>query len=141
MSNLARAIAIAATAHQEQRDKAGAPYVLHPIRMMLRMNTEVEMMAAVLHDVIEDTPWTLEQLQAEGFSEEVVAAVDCLSHRPDEPYSEFIERIRSNHIAMRVKLADIEDNMDFRRIKNLTERDLRRVEKYHHYWKLLKEMV
>src|SRR5207244_4075102 len=88
MATLGKAIAIAAQAHQAQRDKAGAPYILHPLRMMLRMRSEIEMMAAVLHDVVEDTAWTLDKLRQAGFSEEVMQAVACLMHRVHETYDD-----------------------------------------------------
>lgn len=137
MATLGRAIAIAARAHQEQFDKAGAPYILHPLRIMARMSTEAEMIAAVLHDLVEDTPWTIEQLRAEGFAAEVLAAIECLTRRDGETYDEFIERARTNPIACRVKLADLEDNMDLRRIAHVTDRDLERLRKYHHARQLL----
>src|SRR4030095_5364261 len=96
MATLGKAIAIAAQAHQDQYDKAGAPYILHPLRMMLRMSSETEMMAAILHDVVEDTDWTLDKLRQAGFSEEVVQAVECITHRDRETYDEFIGRVRTN---------------------------------------------
>ncbi len=134
MANLARAIAIAAQAHQNQKDKSGEPYILHPIRVMLRMRSEVDMTVAILHDVIEDTEWTIEQLRAEGFSEEVLQAVACLTHQENESYGEFLARIESNAIARRVKLADLEDNMDVRRLNALTEKDIQRLQRYHPAW-------
>lgn len=133
------AVSIAAQAHKGQRDKAGAPYLLHPLRLMLRMNNEAAMMAAVLHDVVEDTPWTLERLRGEGFSAEVLEAVDCLTHREGESYQEFVERVRTNPIARQVKIADLEDNMNVRRIAQLGAKDLERLEKYHRAWCTLKE--
>jgi (p)ppGpp synthase/HD superfamily hydrolase len=84
MTTLEDAISIAAQAHKGQKDKAGAPYLLHPLRMMLRMNSEAPMIAAVLHDVVEDSDWTLEQLREKGFSDEVLDAVECLTHRDGE---------------------------------------------------------
>ena len=134
MSTLARAIALAAQAHVEQREKSGAPYILHPIRLMLRMDSEPEMIVAVLHDVVEDTPWTLDQLRAEGFSEEVLAAVDCVTRRATETYAEFVERARHNPVARKVKLADLEDNMDVRRLPEVTDHALERLKKYHQAW-------
>jgi (p)ppGpp synthase/HD superfamily hydrolase len=134
MATLGKAIAIAAQAHQDQYDKAGAPYILHPLRMMLRMSSETEMMAAILHDVVEDTDWTLDKLRQVGFAEEVVQAVECLTHRNYETYAEFIARVRTNTIARKVKLADLEDNMDMRRLSTLTEKDTERLHKYHHAW-------
>lgn len=131
------AISIAALAHKGQKDKAGAPYLLHPLRMMLRMNSEAAMMVAVLHDVVEDTDWKLEQLHEAGFSDEVIEAVDCLTHRKGESYEEFVERVRTNPIARQVKVADLEDNMNICRISQLGAKDLERLEKYHRAWCVL----
>jgi (p)ppGpp synthase/HD superfamily hydrolase len=131
------AVSIAARAHSGQKDKAGAPYLLHPLRMMLRMETEAAMMAAVLHDVVEDTEWTLGRLREAGFSEEVLEAVDCLTHREGESYEEFVERVRTNRIARQVKIADLEDNMNVRRINQLGPKELERMEKYHRAWRVL----
>lgn len=131
------AIAIAAQAHKGQRDKAGAPYLLHPLRMMMRMDGEAAMMAAVLHDVVEDTDWTLERLRAEGFADEVLEAVDCLTKREGETYEEFIRRVERNPVARQVKVADLEDNMNIRRIGEIVPKDLERLEKYHKAWRAL----
>jgi (p)ppGpp synthase/HD superfamily hydrolase len=141
MKSLERAIAIAVEAHAGVADKAGSPYVLHPLRMMLRMETEAEMMAAVLHDVVEDGDgWTLKRLAAEGIPPVVVEAVRFLTKRPEEEadYEAFIRRAGRNPLARRVKLADLEDNMDLRRIVNPTERDFARLEKYRSAYALLK---
>jgi (p)ppGpp synthase/HD superfamily hydrolase len=140
MATLGKAIAIAAQAHQEQYDKAGAPYILHPLRMMLRMSSETEMMAAVLHDVVEDTKWTLDQLRQAGFADEVVQAVECLTHRDYETYDEFIARVCTNAIASKVKLADLEDNMDVRRLRTWTAKDAERLHKYHRAWLALRQV-
>lgn len=137
MATIEDAISIAAQAHKGQKDKAGDPYLLHPLRMMLRMNSEGAMMAAVLHDVVEDTGWTLEQLREEGFLDEVLEAVDCLTHRSGESYQEFVERVQTNPIARQVKIADLEDNMNIRRISQLGAKDLERLEKYHKAWCML----
>ena len=131
------AISIAAQAHKGQKDKAGAPYLLHPLRMMMRMTSEAAMMAAVLHDVVEDTDWTLERLRQEGFSDEVLEAVDCLTHREGESYEEFVARVRANPMARQVKIADLEDNMNIRRMSRLGAKDLERLEKYHRAWCVL----
>lgn len=137
MATVEDAVSIAARAHRGQKDKAGASYLLHPLRMMLRMDTEAAMMAAVLHDVVEDTEWTLERLREAGFSDEVLEAVDCLTHREGESYEQFVERVRANPIARQVKIADLEDNMNVRRINQLGPRDLERLEKYHRAWRVL----
>ena len=137
MSLLQRAIEIAVEGHRAQRDKAGAPYVLHPLRMMLRQRSEHAMMAAVLHDVVEDAGWTLERLAAEGMPREVVAAVDCLTRRADESYEQFVERVKPNPIARAVKLADLEDNLLLTRIAALRDKDWERVQRYHRAWHVL----
>ena len=137
---LARAIEIAASAHAAQVDKGGAPYELHPLRMMLRMRSETAMMAAVLHDVVEDTPWTPEKLRAEGIPEEVLEAVACLTRRPGEDYADFIERAGTNPVAREVKLADLEDNMDLKRIPEPGAKDFERLAKYRRSWATLKAM-
>jgi len=134
MANLARAIALASEAHVEQREKSGAPYIMHPLRLMLRMQTEAEMIVAVLHDVVEDTPWTLDQLRAEGFPDEIIQAIDCVTRRLDETYEQFVDRARDNAIARKVKLADLEDNMDLRRLPDLTAKSLERMKEYHDAW-------
>ena len=131
------AVSIAARAHRGQKDKAGATYLLHPLRLMMRMDTEAAMMAAVLHDVVEDTEWTLERLREAGFSEEVLEAVDCLTHREGESYQQFVERVRTNRIARQVKIADLEDNMNVRRMNQLGPKELERMEKYHRAWRVL----
>jgi (p)ppGpp synthase/HD superfamily hydrolase len=129
---LERAIAIAAAAHEGQVDKAGAPYILHPLRMMLAVTTPEARMAAVLHDVVEDGDVTLEQLRAEGFPAAVVEAVDALTKREHEEddYEAFIRRAALNPIAREVKLADLRDNADLSRIADPTEKDRARIEKY-----------
>ena len=132
-SPLEKAIAIALQAHCGQRDKAGAPYVLHPLRMMCRMTDDEARMAAVLHDVVEDGPrWTFDRLRAEGIPERVVEAVGYLTKRPEEEgdYDAFIRRAAGNPIARRVKLADLADNMELSRIAEPGERGFVRVEKY-----------
>ena len=141
MANLARAIAIAAEAHREQLDKNGAPYILHPVRVMMKMGTEEAMMAAVLHDVVEDSGWTLEQLRSEGFSERVVTAVAHLTKRPSEEgdYDASIRRVMEDPLARKVKIADLEDNMDPKRLRQINERDVERLKKYHGAWLALRQ--
>jgi (p)ppGpp synthase/HD superfamily hydrolase len=135
---LERAIQIAVEAHKGQLDKSGKPYILHPLRVMLRMSTPEQMMAAVLHDVVEDTPWTLDQLRDEGLPENVLEAVDCLSHREGESYDQFVERLLPHPIARKVKLADLEDNMDIRRLSGtLSAKDIERINKYLKYWNIV----
>jgi (p)ppGpp synthase/HD superfamily hydrolase len=137
MPSLEDAILLAVQAHRGQRDKVGQPYILHPLRMMARLQGEAERMAAVLHDVVEDTPHTLDELRQLGYPEEVVRAVDCLTRRPKESYEQFIERVKTNAVARRVKLADLEDNMDVRRLNEVTEAARDRLERYRRAWTAL----
>lgn len=139
MIMLEKAIAIAVQVHAGQEDKAGKPYILHPIRVMMKMETGDEMITAVLHDVIEDSEdhadrWTIERLREEGFSEEILHALDNLTRRDGEPYGAFIDRVKTSPLSRRVKLADLEDNMDVNRIPMLDEHDVERLEKYHRAW-------
>ena len=141
MAKLERAIEIAVLAHKGVRDKAGEPYILHPLRVMMRVNSQTEKVVAVLHDVIEDSRpphrWDLEDLRREGFSEEVLTALDGVTRRADESYEEFVDRSARNPISHRVKIADLEDNMDVRRIHDLTEKDVARLKRYMSAWRSL----
>jgi len=130
MATLEKEIMIAALAHKGQVDKAGEPYVLHPLRVMLKMSEMDDRIVAVLHDVVEDSHWTLKKLRAKGFSDVIVEAIDSLTKRSDESYNDFVSRAAANTIGRRVKLADIEDNSDLSRISNPTDRDYQRLEKY-----------
>ncbi len=130
MSTLERAIEIAARAHAGQIDKAGEAYILHPLQVMLRVKGTHERIAAVLHDVVEDTPITLAQLRAEGFAEAVIEAVDALTKRSGETRLEAAKRAAQNPIARAVKLADNTENMDLTRIANPTAKDFARLEEY-----------
>jgi len=132
--SLEDAIALAAQAHKNQKDKGGAPYILHPLRVMHGMTDMHGMMTGVLHDVIEDTRFTLEGLRGKGCPEDVLNALDCLTRRPEESrYEDFIQRIidSKNHIARQVKIADIKDNMSPERTQYLDEENrLRLKNKY-----------
>ncbi|MGD2171372.1 MAG: GTP pyrophosphokinase [Gammaproteobacteria bacterium] len=130
--NLERAIEIAVGAHKGAKDKAGAPYILHPLRMMFSVSTDEEKIVAVLHDVVEDSvDWDFDQLEKEGFSNTVIDALKSVTKvTEDEDYDSFIERASGNPIGRRVKIADLKDNLDVNRIRELTERDMRRINKY-----------
>jgi len=128
---LERANAIAAEAHAGQVDKAGAPYIAHPRRVSAAVGGAAAKVVALLHDVVEDGPgWTLERLRAEGFPDEVVAAVDALTHRQGEDYFGAIGRAGANPLARAVKLADLADNSDRTRLATIGERDEARLAKY-----------
>lgn len=137
---LEKAITIAVEAHRGQRDRTGAPYIVHPMRVMAGVDTDIEKMVAILHDVVEDTDWTLEKLAQEGFPAEVIGALDCVTKRDGEEYNDFVKRSASNKIAKKVKLADLEHNMDARRLSNVTEKDVERLKKYVRAWRFLKSL-
>jgi (p)ppGpp synthase/HD superfamily hydrolase len=131
VSTLERAISIAAEAHAGQVDKAGAPYVLHPLRMLLRLSSTDERIVAVLHDVCEDCPgWTFDRLRGEGFPDHIIEALNSVTKRDGEDYDAFVLRAAANPIGRRVKLADLHDNCDLSRIAEPSEKDFRRIEKY-----------
>ncbi|MDU9032670.1 HD domain-containing protein [Pseudomonas corrugata] len=130
MSTLEKAIAISARAHEGQTDKGDSPYILHPLKVMLRLSHHDERIVAVLHDVVEDTRVTLAELRSEGFSEAILAAIDSLTKREGETYQAFIERAGRDPLARRVKLADLAENSDLSRIDSPSQNDLERVEKY-----------
>ena len=134
MPNLQRAIEIAVEAHKDQMQKSGLPYILHPLSLMGALSSTDAKIAAMLHNVVEDTAWTLDELRAEGFAPEILAAVDCLTHRNEEEYDAYIERVSGNTLAREVKLADLKDNMNSRRIPELKQKDLERLAKYHKAW-------
>ena len=133
------AIRLAAEAHHGQRDKNDQPYILHPLRVMFRQATEAAQMVGVLHDVIEDTKYTPEDLRQMGYPEEILQALDCVTKREGEPYEDFVLRSLKNPIAWRVKLADLEDNMDLRRMAGVTEKDMQRVIRYRKAWAVLQQ--
>ena len=138
MSTLERAIEIAREAHCGQVDKSGCEYIGHPLRVMAAGNTTEEMIAGVLHDVVEDCRWTFEMLEEEGFSAEIIEALRCLTKKADsEPYDKFIARIKKNPLATAVKLNDLTDNMDIRRLPYLSDKDIKRLKKYLRAYKQL----
>ena len=132
-----KALYIAQKAHNGQTDKAGKPYILHPIRVAQRCNTDTERIVALLHDVIEDTDITPNNLYSAGFSKTIVDAVLSVTRREYESYFKFIERCSINPIGRIVKIHDLEDNMDITRLDSLTESDLKRLNKYLKAYKYL----
>ena len=138
MSTLQRALEIATQAHQGQFDKAGRDYIGHPLRVMEMGKTEEEKIVGVLHDVIEDTDWTFEKLAEEGFSDEVIAALRCVTKiSENENYDDFIDRVKKNPLAVAVKINDLTDNMDIRRLPYLSDKDVKRLKKYLKAYKRL----
>ena len=128
--NIERAIQIAVAAHAGIKDKGGKPYILHPIKVMMRVETEEEQIVAILHDVVEDTDWTFDALRNEGFSETVIEALETVTKQSeDEDYEDFIKRSLQNDIGRKVKIADLRENLDVTRIGELSEKDIKRINK------------
>ncbi|MGN0135756.1 GTP pyrophosphokinase [Anaerotignum sp.] len=127
---LEKAMILAAKGHAGQVDKGGQPYILHPVRVMLQCETLEEKIVAILHDLLEDTEYTAQDLEKEGFPAEIMEAVSCLTRREGEEYMAYIEKVCKNPLAARVKYADLMDNMDISRIPNPTEKDHQRLKKY-----------
>jgi (p)ppGpp synthase/HD superfamily hydrolase len=131
VTTLERAIAIAAEAHAGQVDKAGAPYVLHPLRVMLSLASNDERIVGVLHDVCEDClEWTFDRLRKEGFPDHIIVALQSVTKREGEEYEDFVRRAAANPIGRSVKRADMMDNIDLSRISAPTEKDFERIMKY-----------
>lgn len=140
MALLEKAIIIASKAHNNQKDKAGCEYILHPLRLMLQMKTQDEKIIAILHDVIEDSNYTIQDLRHEGFEEEILVPLRLLTRNDKKViYEDYIKKIKTNHVATKIKIADLEDNMNLTRIKNLKETDLLRFKKYNWAWHFLNE--
>jgi len=137
MNIIEKSLEIALKAYLGQKDKAGQPYILHPLRIMAKMETEDEMSVAILHDVIEDSDYTANDLLHEGIPSNVVEAVQLLSKVEGENYDQFVDRVLTNNLASKVKKADIEDNINILRLDSVSDIDLKRVAKYHKAWKKL----
>jgi (p)ppGpp synthase/HD superfamily hydrolase len=137
MPTIEDAIALATEAHRGQTRPDGGPYILHPLRVMLSLLDELDQVAAVLHDVVEDTSITLDDLRRRGYDAEVIEVVDRLTRREGESYEQFIERIAPHPRARRIKLADLADNMDVRRLRTFEARDCERMARYHRAWRRL----
>ncbi len=125
-----RALALCFEAHKDQKDKSGLPYVFHPFHLAEQMEDEDTTIVALLHDVIEDTEYTIEDLQKAGFTQNVISAIALMTHNPQMPYMEYVRAIKSNPIARAVKLADLRHNSDMTRLNIITQRDEERAQKY-----------
>ena len=130
--NLHRAIEIALDAHKNVSDKGGNPYILHPLRLMLQMDSEEEMIVAILHDVVEDSEkWSFDKLKEEGFSKKVINSLRSVTkENKNEDYEKFIDRSIKDKIGRKVKIADISDNLDISGLKEVTDKDILRINKY-----------
>ena len=139
MSTLEKAIALAATQHAGQLDKGGQPYILHPLRLMLQFSNPTLQIIAVLHDILEDTATTAEDLEALGFSAEIIQAIQALTKQIGESRLETVKRTVLNPLATQVKYVDVLDNMNLTRINNPTARDFARLEEYKEVLEILKQ--
>ena len=133
-----KAIRLMFEAHKEQTDKSGLPYVFHPFHLAEQMDDEVSTVVALLHDVVEDTDCTLDDLRKMGFSGEVCEALNLLTHRKGVPYLDYVRNIQSNPVAVKVKLADLAHNSDRSRFDRMTESDYKREEKYRAAMRILR---
>jgi (p)ppGpp synthase/HD superfamily hydrolase len=144
MATIERALQIAAKAHEGQKDKGGQPYILHPLRVMSRVEGETAQIVAILHDVVEDTTVTMDDLRAAGFSEKVLTGVQCVTHRQEEHYADYVVRCKNNALARQVKLADLEDNTRLSRTilrPRRLARDLARIRRYLFSYKFLTDQI
>ncbi len=126
-------------AHKDQTDKAGFPYILHPVHVAEQMKTEETTIVALLHDVIEDSSFTAEDISAMGFSDDIIEALKLLTHDKNTDYFEYVLKIKDNPIARAVKIADLTHNSDLSRLPNVTQKDILRVEKYKKAIEILNE--
>ncbi len=133
------AMRIAFEAHKNQMDKCGVPYVFHPIHLAEQMSDEKTTCAALLHDVVEDTPMTFEELESYGFDSDVIEALKLLTHADDVPYMDYVAALKHNKIAKAVKLADLKHNSDMTRLDEIDDYAIKRAEKYKSAIKLLEE--
>ena len=134
-----KALSLCFEAHKNQLDKSGMPYVFHPFHLAEQMETEETVVVALLHDIVEDTDYTIDDLKAMGFPQNVTDAIALMTHYADTEYMDYVARIKTNPIAKAVKLADLRHNSDTTRLDDVTENDLKRVEKYTAAIKFLTE--
>lgn len=140
MSLVEKSLSIALKAYAGQKDKAGKTYILHPLRVMSKMETEEEMSVALLHDVIEDSEITAQDLSKAGIPTRVIKAVQALTKKEGEDYDQFVDRVLKNKLAAKIKKADIEDNINVLRLNSVSPKDLERIAKYHKAWKKLESI-
>jgi (p)ppGpp synthase/HD superfamily hydrolase len=138
MHVIEKALLFALRVHEGKQDRTGQPYILHPLHLMMQMESDTERLAAILHDTVEDSTHTLDDVRALGVPADVVRAVELLTHdKENEPYLEYVRRLRADPVARRVKMADLRHNMDIRRLPQLTTRDYDRLARYRQAWEIL----
>ena len=136
-----KAMKLCFDAHKNQVDKSGMPYIFHPMCIAEKMDTEESIIVALLHDVVEDTDYTLDDLRKMGFGDAVIEALTLMTHDPSVPYMKYVEAISTNPIASKVKLADLRHNSDLSRLDKIDAKALTRVEKYAAAIKLLESVA
>lgn len=134
-----KALRLSFDAHKDQVDKSGIPYVYHPFHLAEQMESEETVTVALLHDVVEDTDYTIEDIIAMGFPKPVTDALALMTHDKAVPYMDYVAKIKTNPIAKAVKLADLRHNSDTSRLEYVDEKVLRRIRKYHDAIELLEE--
>ena len=134
-----KAYIIAFEAHRDQLDKTGLPYIHHPLHLAAQMTDEVTTCVALLHDVVEDSDMTFEELEKLGFGGEIIDALRLLTHADDVPYMDYVREIKKNPVSAAVKRADLMHNSDMTRLDVVTEKDLQRAEKYKKALEILSE--
>lgn len=141
MNILEIALKLALNAHAGQTDKAGRPYILHPLRIMSQMHTDEERVVALLHDVLEDSCYKPQDLIEQGIPSNLVKTIMLLSKNEHDNYDKFIEKISKNRLAVKIKKADIEDNLNLLRLKSIHSNDVKRIKKYHTAWNKLDKIL
>lgn len=137
--NIEKALKIAYKAHENQFDKGGEPYINHPLHIAKMLNSEDEIITALLHDVIEDSNITKKDLIDFGFNKNVINALSCLTRKRNEDYFSYINKVKSNTLAKKIKILDLEHNLDVKRLSKITNKDLQRIEKYKKALAILKK--
>ena len=134
-----KALKLCFDAHKNQVDKTGLPYVFHPFHLAEQMDDEISTVCALLHDVIEDTPYTLLDLKNMGFNDTVIEVLTLLTHNENVPYFDYVRKIKNNEIAKKVKIADLKHNSDVSRLNEVDEWTIKRNQKYAEALRILTE--
>lgn len=139
---LNKMLVLATNKHSGQYDKGGQPYILHPLKVMYYLKTDDEELQCIAlgHDLVEDTDLTFKELKELGFSDRIIDGVRCLTKMPGETFDDYKDRVKSNKDSILVKMQDLRHNSDIRRLKGVTEKDVKRIEKYHKFYLELKEL-
>lgn len=137
--NIEKALKIAYKAHENQFDKGGKPYINHPLHIAKKLKNEDEIITALLHDVIEDSPITIKDLKKLEFNDDILKALSLLTKNKDEDYFLYINKLKNNNLARKIKILDLEHNLDIKRLPIIKDKDLQRIEKYKKALNILKK--